>query len=217
MRKVNKRKKISSTLVVLVMTIAFLLTACGSSQVTTSETENTKVEDSTKTIQEQITEPTEVSEPEIKEEKQEVVVQEKEEEPIEEDPYAGIDMESTLPGLEWIATFDGIIEEPTAIIYSDETNKKIIVKEGDEVEFSRTEDMLALYSPNINTMPIIITVGGFYNGWRADQELPDAATSTREIICEEKVWTEAESWDCVFTALYRGKEKEYKFTLKFVE
>ena len=215
MSKANKRKNISSILVALVMAIAFLLTACDSSQVATTQEETTETAIPPET--EAVEEVEEVVKPEIEEEKQEVVVQEKEEEPIEEDPYAGIDMESTLPGLEWIATFDGIIEEPTAIIYSDETNKKIIVKEGDEVEFSRTEDMLALYSPNINTMPIIITVGGFYNGWRADQELSDAATSTREIICEEDVYLKDDTADCVFTALYRGKEKEYKFTLKFVE
>lgn len=217
MRKVNKRKNISSTLVVLVMAIAFLLTACGSSQVTTSETETTKVEDSTKTIQEQLTEPTEVSEPEIKEEKQEVLVQEKEEETIEEDPYAGIDMESTLPGLEWIATFDGIVKEPTIVIYNDETNKKNIVKEGDELEFSRTEDVLAFYSPNIKTMPILLTTGGFDNFWRGDEELPDATTSTREIICHQMVNLKEDTMDCVFKAIYKEKAKEYKFTLKFVE
>lgn len=217
MRKVNKRKNISSTLVVLVMAIAFLLTACGCSQVTTSETETTKVEDSTKTIQEQLTEPTEVSEPEIKEEKQEVLVQEKEEETIEEDPYAGIDMESTLPGLEWIATFDGIVKEPTIVIYNDETNKKNIVKEGDELEFSRTEDVLAFYSPNIKTMPILLTTGGFDNFWRGDEELPDATTSTREIICHQMVNLKEDTMDCVFKAIYKEKAKEYKFTLKFVE
>ena len=37
--------------------------------------------------------------------------------------YEGIDMESTLPGLEWIATFDGIITEPKFVIFNDETTK----------------------------------------------------------------------------------------------
>ena len=143
--------------------------------------------------------------------------QEKVGEELTEDPYAGIDMDSTLPGLEWIATFDGIIKEPTAVIYNDETNKKIIVKEGDEVEFSRTKDTLALYSPNIKTMTIITTVGNFYNGWMASEELPDAATSTRQIICEKDVCAKGDTAESVFTALYRGEEKEYKFTLKFIE
>lgn len=143
--------------------------------------------------------------------------QEKVGEELTEDSYAGIDMESTLPGLEWIATFDGIIKEPTAVIYNDETNKKIIIKEGDEVEFSRTKDTLALYSPNIKTMTIITTVGNFYNGWMASEELPDAATSTRQIICEKDVCAKGDTAESVFTALYRGEEKEYKFTLKFIE
>lgn len=143
--------------------------------------------------------------------------QEKVGEELTEDPYAGIDMESTLPGLEWIATFDGIIEEPTAVIYNDETNKKIIIKEGDEVEFSRTKDTLALYSPNIKTMTIITTVGNFYNGWMASEELPDAATSTRQIICEKDVCAKGDTAESVFIALYKGEHKEYKFTLKFVE
>ncbi len=143
--------------------------------------------------------------------------QEKVGEELTEDPYAGIDMESTLPGIEWIATFDGIIEEPTAVIYNDETNKKIIIKEGDEVEFSRTKDTLALYSPNIKTMTIITTVGNFYNGWVASEELPDAATSTRQIICEKDVCAKGDTAESVFIALYKGEHKEYKFTLKFVE
>lgn len=143
--------------------------------------------------------------------------QEKVGEELTEDPYAGIDMESTLPGLEWIATFDGIIEEPTAVIYNDETNKKIIVKEGDELEFSRTEDVLAFYSPNIKTMPILLTTGGFDNFWRGDEELPDATTSTREIICHQMVNLKEDTMDCVFEAIYKEKAKEYKFTLKFVE
>ena len=209
MRKTNKRKNISSTLVALVMAIAFLLTACGSSQVTTTQEETTEPTTSPET--EAVEEVEEVVEPEIEEEKQEVVQEE------EEEPIKVIDMESTLPGIEWIATFDGIIEEPTAVIYNDETNKKIIIKEGDEVEFSRTKDTLALYSPNIKTMTIITTVGNFYNGWVASEELPDAATSTRQIICEKDVCAKGDTAESVFIALYKGKHKEYKFTLKFVE
>ena len=188
--------------------IATLLTACDSSQTTTTQEETIESAISPET---EVVEVEEVVEPEIEEEKQEVV-QEKEEEPIKV-----IDMESTLPGIEWIATFDGIIEEPTAVIYNDETNKKIIIKEGDEVEFSRTKDTLALYSPNIKTMTIITTVGNFYNGWVASVELPDAATSTRQIICEKDVCAKGDTAESVFIALYKGEHKEYKFTLKFVE
>ena len=60
--------------------------------------------------------------------------------------YEGIDMESTLPGLEWIATFDGIITEPKFVIFNDETNKKVIVENGQEVEFCDT-DVFAVFTP----------------------------------------------------------------------
>ena len=60
--------------------------------------------------------------------------------------YEGIDMESTLPGLEWIATFDGIITEPKFVIFNDETNKKVIVENGQEVEFCDT-DVFAVFFP----------------------------------------------------------------------
>lgn len=60
--------------------------------------------------------------------------------------YEGIDMESTLPGLEWIATFDGIIDEPKFVIFNDKTNKKVIVENGQEVEFCDT-DVFAIFFP----------------------------------------------------------------------
>ena len=60
--------------------------------------------------------------------------------------YEGIDMESTLPGLEWIATFDGIITEHKFAIFNDETNKKVIVENGQEVEFCDT-DVFAVFFP----------------------------------------------------------------------
>ena len=60
--------------------------------------------------------------------------------------YEGIDMESTLPGGEWIETFNGIITEPKFVIFNDETKKKVIVENGQEVEFCDT-DVLAIFFP----------------------------------------------------------------------
>ena len=69
------------------------------------------------------------------------------EEPISEAViYEGIDMESTLPGEQWVASFQGIIEEPKLIVFNDVTNKKIILEEGQEVDFS-PEDKIAIYVP----------------------------------------------------------------------
>lgn len=210
MKNVKKRK--ATLVIVLLPLISMLVVACGGTKSEENASSTTDV------MLEKNTEPKETPEPTIEPEiKEETIVEDKVEETIEEDPYASIDMESTLPGLEWMATFDEILTDPVVVIYNDETNKKIIVKEGDEVEFSRTKDILAFYTPDINTMPLLLTTGGFYNFWRGEEELPDAATSTRQIICQDTVITEADSIDCAFQSMYKGKTREYKFVIKFVE
>ena len=124
--------------------MALLLTACGSSQATSNQEETTEPATSPETeVVEEVAEPE--TETEVKEEV-EKVVQENEEEPIETDPYAEIDMESTLPGVEWMQTFDGIIEEPKLVVFNDSTNKKVILEELQEVEFY-DDDTLAVYIP----------------------------------------------------------------------
>ena len=60
--------------------------------------------------------------------------------------YEGIDMESTLPGMEWIETFKGVIDEPKFVVYNDATNRKVIVENGGEVEIFEG-DILAIYAP----------------------------------------------------------------------
>lgn len=56
-------------------------------------------------------------------------------------------MESTLPGVEWVKTFEGIITEPKMVVFNDATNKKVIVEQGQEVEFA-TDDTLGIYNPD---------------------------------------------------------------------
>lgn len=60
--------------------------------------------------------------------------------------YEGIDYESTLPGLEWVSTLNGIIDEPKLVAFNDTTNKKVIIENGQELEFSMS-DKLAIYIP----------------------------------------------------------------------
>ena len=60
--------------------------------------------------------------------------------------YEGIDMDSTLPGLEWIETFNGVIEEPKLVIFNDDTNKKIILENDQKIDFSEGDNLL-LYMP----------------------------------------------------------------------
>ncbi len=68
-------------------------------------------------------------------------------EPTEEPLYPGIDMESDLPGAEWIETFVGIIEEPKIVVYSDTTGRKEIVEEKATVLINPDEDIIAIYLP----------------------------------------------------------------------
>ena len=55
-------------------------------------------------------------------------------------------MDSTLPGLEWIETFNGVIDEPKLVIFNDDTNKKIILENGQKIDFSDGDNLL-LYMP----------------------------------------------------------------------
>lgn len=213
--KTIKRKNILSVLAVLVMLMAMLLTACGSSQAAapTPETETTEVENA----KEEVTEPAESTEPEVAEE---VVETEPTAEPTPEPVvYEGIDTESTLPGLEWLATLDEIVDEQLIVVYNDETNKKVIVNEGDEVEFSRSSDVLALYTPNAETMPIIglETGGGFKEEWEGGTELPDVITSKRRIKCERGALSSESEQKCTAVIMINEELKQYEFVLKLVD
>ena len=135
-------KNTLALLAVMVMLMATLFTACGSGK----EDNASATEDTTNVEVTKEAEPAETTEAEEVAEVEPVV-----EEPIAEptpEPvvYEGIDMESTLPGLEWIQTFDGIIEEPKMVIFNDETNKKVIVEVNQKVEFTDT-DTFAIYLP----------------------------------------------------------------------
>ena len=135
MKKRTIKRSILSALVVTIMLMAALLTACSSGQVT----ETPAKEETTKA---EVTEET----AEVEQE-EEVATPEPTEEPAPEPVvYEGIDMESTLPGEQWVASFDGIIDEPKLVVFNDETNKKVILEEGQEVDFA-PEDMMAIYVP----------------------------------------------------------------------
>lgn len=204
MKKRTIKRNILSVLAVLVMLMATLLTACSNqSAAAPAKEEATEVKEDTaevEQVKEEVAEPEPTAEP-----TPEAVV------------YEGIDMESTLPGLEWMATFDGIVDKQIIVVYNDETNKKVIVNEGDEVEFSKSNDILAFYTPNRETLPIIITPGGFNENWAGSSKLPDALTSLRDIQCSKGVNSSDSSQKCTLTIMQDGEEKEYKFVLKFVE
>lgn len=146
----KKRTENPGILVALTMSmmLTIFLSACGSDQASTpiSEEEITEVvSDLEETTEPAEGESTEVAEPEESAE----IESTKETAPETESEqvvYEGIDMESTLPGAEWIATFNGIITEPKFVIFNDDTNKKVIVENGQEVEFDDT-DVFAIFFP----------------------------------------------------------------------
>ena len=209
-KKAFKRKRnILNVLAVLVMLMAMLLTACSSGKTdvapASEETSAAEADKEAEQVKEEAAEPEPTAEP-TPEPTPEAVV------------YEGIDMESTLPGLEWMATFDELdVKEPIIVVYNDDTNKKVIVNEGDEVEFSKSSDTLAFYSPDVNIVKVIATPSGFTENWDGSNELSDALTATRVIFCSKGVTSNDSSQKCTALARCNGEEKEYKFVLKFVE
>ena len=210
MKKRTIKRNILSVLAVLVMLMATLLTACSnqSAAAAPAKEEVTEVKEDTaevEQVKEEVAEPEPTAEPTPEPE-------------VEDSKYPGIDMESTLPGLEWIATFDEIdVDEPIIVVYNDETNKKVIVNEGDKVEFSKSSDILAIYTPNMETINVWATPGGFNKKWAGDSELSDALTTTRSIICSKGVTLSDSKLECVVMAECNGEEKEYNFVLEFVD
>lgn len=126
----------------MVLTLMTVLTACGSAQATGTDVEQETIE--TTDTKEEITEPGEITESEMSEETVEPEVTE--EPAMEAVVYEGINMDSTLPGAEWVATFEGIIDEPKLVVFNDETNKKVILENEQEVDFSLT-DKIVIYIP----------------------------------------------------------------------
>lgn len=146
----KKRTENPGILVALTMSmmLTIFLSACGSDQASTpiSEEEITEVVSDL----EETTEPAEGESTEVVEPEESAEIESTEETAPETESeqvvYEGIDMESTLPGAEWIATFNGIITEPKFVIFNDDTNKKVIVENGQEVEFDDT-DVFAIFFP----------------------------------------------------------------------
>lgn len=138
--------------VAMALTLMTVFTGCGSAQATGTDVEQETIEttDITDTkeeitdTKEEITEPGEITESEMSEETVEPEVTE--EPAMEAVVYEGINMDSTLPGAEWVATFEGIIDEPKLVVFNDETNKKVILENEQEVDFSLT-DKIVIYIP----------------------------------------------------------------------
>jgi len=57
----------------------------------------------------------------------------------------GIDMASTLPGEEWVASFVGNVNEPVAVVFNDNTGRKEVIQGKSEVLINPEEDRLAIF------------------------------------------------------------------------
>lgn len=142
--------------VIMLMLAAGMLTACSNSKTeeTTAVEGTEQVEEpaqdnaavtETSTEQDQENEDTVASE-NVKESASEKENEGAEETETQSVVYEGIDMDSTLPGLEWIETFNGVIEEPKLVIFNDDTNKKIILENDQKIDFSEGDNLL-IYAP----------------------------------------------------------------------
>ena len=143
-RKRNRRNLVALLLALLM--VATTLIGCSSTAAEPAK--ETKGEETRVAVKEEKVEVAEVKEAEPTPEPTPEPTAEPTPEPTPEPiVYEGIDMESTLPGKEWMNTFKDIILEPKLIVFNDETNKKIILEDGGEI-FFEDGDVLALYAPN---------------------------------------------------------------------
>lgn len=116
------KRKTLITLNALLISVCLLVSGCQANESTnTTSIQNEEIENvEAETPIAENTEP-ETTAANIATEKQEAVPEPTPEPTPEPILYEEIDMESTLPGIEWIATFEGIIEEPKIVIFNDET------------------------------------------------------------------------------------------------
>lgn len=143
MKKITT-KPISLLSLAILLTLLLSLTACTSSQnidapsdtvVSTEEATNGDPED-----QENIAITT--VEDSSKESESETII---------EELYIpeGVDINSTLPGQEWLDSFIGNVNEPVVVVYNDTTERKEVIQAGSEVEINPDEDLIAIYWPEV--------------------------------------------------------------------
>lgn len=72
----------------------------------------------------------------------------------------GIDMESTLSGEEWVASFVGKVNEPVVVVFSDDTGRKEVVQANGEITINPDEDTIAVYweKEGLSSTPYAISV-----------------------------------------------------------
>lgn len=158
MKKTNK-------LLLLVMTlmISLMLVGCGSKA--TTETVKSEPEAVVKEEAPKVEEVVETKVPEEAAVEEPIVEKTMVEEPADALYIPeGIDMESTLPGEEWVASFVGNVAEPVVVIYNDNSGRKEVVQANSEVTINPDEDIIATYWPEkgMKSKPYNIISNGTY-------------------------------------------------------
>lgn len=138
----NKTNKLH--LIVMTLMVSLILIGCGSK--TTTETVKSEPEAVVKEDAPKVEEIVETKVPEEATVEESIIEETVVEEPAEELYIPeGIDIESTLPGEEWVASFVGNVAEPVVVIYNDNSGRKEVVQANSEVTINPDEDMIAVY------------------------------------------------------------------------
>jgi len=140
-----KRRNNYILLAIMALMVSLMLVGCSSEA--TTETVKSEPEAVVKEEAPKVEEVVETKVPEETAVVEEPIV----EETVVEEPAdalyipEGIDMESTLPGEEWVASFVGNVAEPVVVIYNDNSGRKEVVQANSEVTINPDEDMIAVY------------------------------------------------------------------------
>lgn len=59
----------------------------------------------------------------------------------------GVDINSTLSGEEWLASFDGVVEEPVVVVFNDTTGRKEVIQQNGLVYVNPYEEHIAMHYP----------------------------------------------------------------------
>ena len=88
--------------------------------------------------------------------------------------YDGIDLNSTLPAYEWVASsFPGVMDPYKVVVYNDVTNYKAIVENGARVKFHRDDKVLVYQENTADTLyDKEIVVSGFSQPDFVDDDEP---------------------------------------------
>ena len=192
------RNHLKSMGIVLAVLFMFVFTAC-SSEGTIEETEMVITEESViETVYFEEVEPVLT---------EEIVPDETVTKELAEELYIpeGIDMESTLSGEEWVASFVGNVAEPVVVIYNDNSGRKEVVQANSEVTINPDEDRIAVYWPEkgMKSIPYAISIIEVYGFDNYELNVLDAERmrSIPKRPAEITVTGGAEDWVIGFTII----------------